>query len=128
MGRGRCRGNHRPVAAIDGQVEVTLSHADHPLADRSARYAVNASNLRQGDPLGHIGQCTEDIAHVVDLARQDIAGKNPLPGLSVPATSHPYFELPVARTAIQTARHPDIGQMEVDPTAFAAAAARKNIV
>ena len=128
MSRGRRTGNHCPVAAKDGQVEVALSDADHPLANRGPRYAMITSDLGHGDPLGHIGHCTEDIAHVVGLAGQDVAGKNPLPAVTPPATRNPHPELPVARTAIQAAPHPGVGQVEVRTAAFAAAAARKNIV
>jgi hypothetical protein len=128
MGRGRRTGNHRPVAAKDGQIEVTLSDADHPHTNRGARYAVIASDLRQRDPPGHIGHCTEDIAYVVGLAGQDVTGKNPLPAFTLPATRNPHSELPVARTATQAAPHPGVGQVQVRTAAFATDAARKNIV
>jgi hypothetical protein len=128
LARSRRRGDHRPVAVENSEVEVTLSHADDPLANRGPGHVVIASHLRQGDPLGHLRRRAEDVAHVIGFARQHVAGQNSLTGVACPATSQPHQNLRERRGGIQAACHPAVGQVQVIARTLGANAPRQNPV
>ena len=97
---GSRRGNHTPMAAQHREVEVAVRHPDDPFANPSTGHLVLPGNLRDGHSPNHLGQRVENIAHVVGLARQNIAGKNPLPGIAGPATGQPHHQVDVAASRV----------------------------
>ena len=128
LGGSSLGGNHRPMPAEHRQVEVALGHADQPLANPGPGDVVVASDLREGDPLGHLRHCAEDVAYVVGLTRQHIAGQNPLAGVACPATGQPHHQVAEARGGVDAAGHPAVGQVQVGPGAPGADAPCQNFV
>lgn len=105
------------VAIEDGEVQNPLCQALHPLVHAGSRHAMAERHERDGAALLHLGDRTDDVASVIDLARQQIARQNPLARSAGPTTRQADLQPPITRGRLHTPLDPDAGEAKVSPAA-----------